>query len=70
MLQSAAFRISAIVTPALAAVDTEALRTEWALKMLVSIPYFAMMVFNQLAIVEEATALCGLIVAISNFVTL
>ena len=59
--------MSAVVTPALAAVDTEALRTEWALNIAVSMP---IMVFSYLAIVEGATALCGLIVAINNFDTL
>ena len=50
--------------------DTEALRTEWALNIAVSMPAFPMMVFSHLAMVEVATALCGLIVAISSFVSL
>lgn len=62
--------MSAVVTPALAAVDTEALCTEWALNTFVSMPAFPMMVFSHLAIVELVTALCGLVVAISSFVSL
>ena len=59
--------MSTVVTPALATVDTEALRTEWALNIFVSMPAFPIMVFSHLAMVEEATALCGLMIAISSF---
>ena len=52
-----------MVTPALVAVDTEALSTEWALKIVVSMPTFPITVFNHLALVENVTTLCGLIVA-------
>ena len=58
--------MSAAVTPALAAVDTEAQRTEWALKSVVSTPAFPMMVLSHLAIVDDVTALCGLMVAMSS----
>ena len=54
--------MSAVVTPALAAVDTEALRAEWALNIVVSMPAFPMMVFSHVAIVEKVTALCFVIV--------
>ena len=70
LLQSAALRMSVVVTPAFATVNTDALRTEWALNIVVSIPALSMMVFNHLAIVDDATALCGLIVAISSFSSL
>ena len=62
--------MSAVVTPALAAVDTEALRTEWALKIVVSTPAFPIKVFIHLAMVDDATALCGLMVAMSSLLSL
>ena len=57
MLQSAAFRMSVVVIPALAAVETEALRTVCALKLFVFIPDFVSMFFSHLAMVQDITAL-------------
>ena len=62
--------MSAVVIPVFAAVDTEAPRTEWALKIGVSMPAFSVMVFSHLAMVDDATAFCGLMVARNNFVFL
>ena len=59
-LQSAALRMSAVVTPAMAAADVVAPLTEWALNMPVSMPVFSIMDFSHLAKVEELTGLCGL----------
>ena len=55
LLQSAALRISLVVIPAFAAVDTEALRTECALKISVLIPDFVSIFFSHLARVHEVT---------------
>ena len=54
-LQTAALRISFVFSPAFAAVDVEAPQTEWALKMLVSMPAFHRTALTHLAMVEEAT---------------
>ena len=51
--------MSAVVTPALATMDTEALRTEWALKIVVSMPAFPMVVFSHLAMVDDVMGLMG-----------
>ena len=50
--------------------DTEALRTEWTLKIVVSIPAFPIVVFDHVVMVDQATALCDLMVAISSLVCL
>ncbi len=55
--------------PILEAVDAEAPLTECALKVDTSIPATSSSFFNHLAIVLEVTALCGLMVAINNFVS-
>ena len=62
--------MSSVVTPALAAVDTEALCTEWALKIVVSTPAFPMVVFSHLVMVDDVTALCGVMVVISSLLSL
>ena len=51
-----------MVTPLLAAAVVAALLVECALNIDVSMPAFARVVFSHLAIVDEATGLCGLIV--------
>ena len=58
--------MSLVVTPALAAEDTAALRTEWALEISVSIPDSVRTDFIHLAIVDEVTGLKGLIVAMKS----
>ena len=63
MLQSAALRMSHVVTPALEAAVVAAPRTECALKMAVSIPAFSSVFLSHRAIVVELEAtLWGLIV--------
>ena len=59
--------ISEVVIPALAAADTEAPLVECVLNMVVSIPALSRTVCSHLAIVDAATGLCGLIVAMNNF---
>ena len=66
LLQSAALRISLVVIPAFADVDTEALRTECTLKISAFIPDFVSIFFSHLARVHEVTALCGFITAMNN----
>ena len=61
MLQSAASRISLVEIPWLAAVEVEAARTEWALKIVVSIPASHIISFNHLAMVDEVMGWYGLI---------
>ena len=56
-----------MVTPTFAAAVTEALRTEFALKVSALMPAFDSIVFSHLAMVDEQTGWCGLIVAINNF---
>ena len=58
--------MSLVVIPALAAVETEALRTECALNMFVFIPDFVSMLFSHLAMVQDATALWGFITAMNT----
>ena len=58
--------MSAVVTSELAAVDTEALHTEWALKTVLSTPAFPMMALSYPAVVNDVTDLCGLMVAMSS----
>ena len=60
MLQSAAFRISPVVIPAVAAAEVLALRTEWALNISVFTPALLNTDLSHLAIVEEDTGLWGL----------
>ena len=60
LLQSAAFRISLVVIPVLAAAEAAALRVECALNILVSIPALSNKDFSHLARVDEHTGLCGL----------
>ena len=55
MFQSAALRISSVVTPCVAAADVLALLTEWALNTLVSIPADSMTSFSHLAMVDDVT---------------
>ena len=55
-----------MVTPPLAAADTEAPRTEWALKVSVFIPDFVSTTLIHLAMVDEATGLYGLMIAIKS----
>ena len=59
--------MSLVVMPAFAAADTEALRTECALKVTVLMPAFDSIVFSHLAMVDELTGWCGLIVAVNSF---
>ena len=61
--------MSEVMIPAFAAVDVEAHLTEWALNVLVSMPAFERRVFNHLAMVDEVTALLGLIVAMKSLET-
>ena len=56
------------VTLTSAAEEQAALRTQWALKMLVSIPALLSTVFNHRATVDDETGLCGLIIAIRKCV--
>ena len=58
MLQSAALRISLVVTPMFAAADVAVLLTEWALKVEVSMPAASRVHFSHLAMVDEDTAPC------------
>ena len=67
-LQSAAFRISEVVTPAFAAADAAAPLTEWALKIAVSMPALFSRDFSHLAKVEELIGLCGFTTARNNLV--
>jgi len=69
VLQSAAASISFVVTPASDAAEVAAPRTEWALKMVVSIPALASTALIHLATVDDETALCGLIMAIRSCVS-
>ena len=66
MLQSAALRISSVVTPCIAAAEVLALLTEWALNMLVSIPADSIISFNHLAMVGDETGWCGLMKEMNN----
>ena len=59
--------MSLVVMPAFAAADTEVLRTECALKVSAMMPAFDSIVFSHLAMVDELTGWCGLIVAINSF---
>ena len=68
VLQSAAFKMSDVVTPALAAADITASLTEWALNMPVSMPAFPSRDFSHLANVEELTGVCGLTTARNSLV--
>ena len=58
--------MSFVATPALAALEDEALLTEWALKMEVSMPDNSSRDFSQRATVLEVTGWYGLIVANGN----
>jgi hypothetical protein len=58
--------ISEIVIPALAAADTEAPLVECALNMVVSIPALSRTERSHLAMVDDVTGLCGLMVAMNN----
>ena len=40
VIESATLSMPAVVTPALAAVETEALRTDWALKIVAGFPHY------------------------------
>lgn len=60
--------MSFVVTPASAAAETEALLTEWALKISVSMPDLVNVVFNHLAMVDEVTGWYGCIVAMRSWV--
>ena len=67
MPQSAALRISSVVTPCIAAAEVLALLTEWALiNMLVSIPADSIISFNHLAMVGDETGWCGLMKEMNN----
>ena len=68
LLQSAAFRISLVVIPVLAAAEAAALRVECALNILVSIPALSNKDFSHLARVDEHTGLCGLTTARNSLV--
>ena len=58
VLLSAAFSILLVVMPAVAAVDTEALRIECALKMSIYTSLdFVSVIFSHLAMVQEVTTL-------------
>lgn len=59
--------ISDVVIPALAAADTEAPLVECALNMVVSIPALSRTERSHLAMVDDATGLCGLIVAMNCY---
>ena len=59
--------MSSVVTPA-AAAEALALRTEWALKISVSIPAFPSSDFSHLAMVDEHTGLCCLLVPMKRVV--
>ena len=65
-LQFAAFRISSVVIPPLAAVEADALRVECAPNDNEYWLACSNIVLNHLAIVLDVTALCGLIIAINN----
>ena len=67
-LQSAAFRISEVMTPAFTAADAAAPLTEWALKIAVSMPALFSKDLNHLANVEELIGLCGFTTARNSFV--
>ena len=62
MLQSAALRMSLVVTPLLAVAVVAAVLVECALNIDVSIPALVRAVLSHLAMVDETTGLCGLIV--------
>ena len=66
MLESAAFKMSSVVTPCIAAAEVLALLTECALNILVSIPANSITCFNHLAIVDDVTGLCGLMKEINS----
>ncbi len=68
LLQSAALRMSAVVTRAFAAADVAALQVECALKILVYIPALSSEVFSHLAKVEVDTGLCGFTTARNSLV--
>ena len=68
LLQSAAFRMSPVVIPALAAANAAALLVECALNILVSIPALSNRDLSHLARVDEHTGLCGLTTARNNLV--
>ena len=57
VLQSAAFRMSLVVTPESAAAVTEALLVEWAVNILISTPESFNTSFSYLAIVQGTTGL-------------
>ena len=67
-LQSAAFRMSEVVTPVLAAADVAAPLTEWALNMPVSMLALSSRDFSHLANVEEQIGLCGFTTARNTLV--
>ena len=58
--QQPCFKISSIGTPLKSALEVDADLVEWALKVLMSIPAFFRIFFNQPEIVEDTTGLCGL----------
>ena len=60
VLRFAAFRISLVVIPMFATLEQDAPRTEWALKIDVSMPAACSSAFNHCATVQEVTDLCGL----------
>ena len=60
--------MSEVVTPAAAAADALVLRTECALNISVFTPVFPKVVFSHLAMVEEHTGLCGLLVPMNRVV--
>ncbi len=60
--QSAALSISLVVTPATAAAEVAAPRTECALKIEVSTPDLSTVIRSHRAIVEDNIGLCGFIV--------
>ena len=58
--QQPRFKIYSIGAPLKSALEIDADLVEWALKVLMSIPAFYRIFFNQPEIVEDTTGLCGL----------
>ena len=68
LLQSAALKMSSVVTPCIDAADVLAPLTEWALNVLVSIPAEVVTSFNHVAIVDDVTGWWGFIKEMNNCV--
>jgi len=66
-LQSAAFRMSLVVTPAAAAANDEAPQTEWAPKTPTSTSACCRVSLSHLAMDDNKTGLCGFITATNSF---